>query len=49
MQDFDRTPDGALRACRDSDPAAPAKAAGLQHGDRIIAVNGERGRDLRRR
>jgi len=42
VQDFDRTPNGALRACRDSDPEAPAKVAGLQRGDRIISVDGER-------
>ena len=29
-----------VRACRDSDPVAPAKAAGVQEGDRIVSFNG---------
>lgn len=37
---FDLTPDGALRDCRDSDPAAPAAQAGLQPGDRIVSIGG---------
>ncbi len=31
---------GDLRACRASDPAGPAKAAGLRHGDRIVSIGG---------
>lgn len=38
--DYDRTKDGALRNCRADDLEAPARAAGLQHGDRILAVGG---------
>lgn len=30
----------ADRACRDSDPVAPAKAAGIQEGDEIVSFNG---------
>jgi membrane-associated protease RseP (regulator of RpoE activity) len=37
---YELTKDGALRACRPGDPAAPAAAAGLQKGDRILAVGG---------
>ncbi|MCX5203863.1 site-2 protease family protein [Streptomyces sp. NBC_00237] len=29
------------RACRDSDPPSPAKAAGLKKGDRIVAFQGQ--------
>jgi membrane-associated protease RseP (regulator of RpoE activity) len=39
---YDRTPEGSLRDCRASDPAAPARAAGLERGDRILAVGGDR-------
>jgi membrane-associated protease RseP (regulator of RpoE activity) len=42
VRDYDVTKDGALRACRAADPEAPAKVAGLQHGDRIISVGGTR-------
>ena len=31
---------GDLRGCRASDPAGPAKAAGLRHGDRIVSIGG---------
>lgn len=40
VTDFDTTADGALRACRDSDPVSPAKAAGLRTGDRVTDVGG---------
>src|SRR4051794_22997698 len=30
----------AARACRSSDPVAPAKAAGIEKGDRIVSFNG---------
>jgi membrane-associated protease RseP (regulator of RpoE activity) len=40
VQAYDLTKDGAYRACRASDPVAPAKVAGLRHGDRITAVDG---------
>jgi membrane-associated protease RseP (regulator of RpoE activity) len=32
--------DGVLRECKSTDPVGPAKAAGLQEGDLITAVNG---------
>jgi membrane-associated protease RseP (regulator of RpoE activity) len=38
--DFDLTKDKVLRDCRAGDPVAPARAAGLQKGDRILAVGG---------
>jgi membrane-associated protease RseP (regulator of RpoE activity) len=31
---------GDLRACRATDPAGPAKVAGLRNGDRIVAIGG---------
>jgi membrane-associated protease RseP (regulator of RpoE activity) len=31
-----------LRACRDTDPVGPAKAAGLKHGDRVVSIGGKR-------
>ena len=37
---FDLNKDRRLRDCRAGDPAAPARAAGLQKGDRILAVGG---------
>ncbi|MDQ1617013.1 MAG: hypothetical protein QOJ60_2952 [Actinomycetota bacterium] len=41
VQPYDLTPDQtALRGCRSSDPAAPARTAGLRAGDRIISVDG---------
>lgn len=36
--DYQTAPNGGLRGCREGDPAAPAKAAGLQAGDTITAV-----------
>jgi membrane-associated protease RseP (regulator of RpoE activity) len=32
---------GDLRGCRASDPAGPAKAAGLRHGDLIVSIGGK--------
>jgi membrane-associated protease RseP (regulator of RpoE activity) len=40
VQGYDVTEDKRLRDCRASDPEAPARLAGLQHGDRILAVGG---------
>jgi membrane-associated protease RseP (regulator of RpoE activity) len=40
VADFDLTADKNLRDCRAGDPAAPARAAGLQRGDRILAIGG---------
>ena len=40
VQGYELTKDNALRACRASDPEAPARVAGLQHGDRILSVGG---------
>jgi membrane-associated protease RseP (regulator of RpoE activity) len=38
---YDLTPDGnALRECTAADPVAPAKAAGLRPGDRLVSVGG---------
>jgi membrane-associated protease RseP (regulator of RpoE activity) len=37
--------DQPVRACRPSDPVAPAKQAGLQPGDKIVAFNGKAIRD----
>lgn len=39
--DYDLTEDKRLRDCRAGDPAAPARAAGLQKGDRILTVGGK--------
>lgn len=39
---FDLTESGALRGCRAGDPVAPARAAGLQRGDQVVSVGGER-------
>ena len=39
VPDWDR--ETGLRACRDGDPVAPARTAGLQRGDRVVAVDGE--------
>ena len=41
VQAYDVDKDGALRACKASDPVGPAKAAGLQDGDLITAVDGK--------
>src|SRR6185369_3236751 len=41
VQKFDVV-NGDLRGCRGSDPAGPAKAAGLRHGDRIVSIGGTR-------
>ena len=35
---YETSPQGGLRGCRDSDPVSPAKAAGLQRGDRVVAL-----------
>jgi membrane-associated protease RseP (regulator of RpoE activity) len=40
VQAYDLDKDGGLRACRPSDPAGPAKAAGLLPGDLITTVAG---------
>jgi membrane-associated protease RseP (regulator of RpoE activity) len=38
---YDLAPDGkSLRKCTTADPVAPAKAAGLRAGDRIVSVGG---------
>jgi len=39
---FDLTRGGALRGCREGDPAGPARAAGLRPGDRVVSVGGAR-------
>lgn len=41
VQEFELAKDGGLRACRDSDPAGPARAAGLRSGDEIASFDGE--------
>lgn len=41
VQDFDLAKDGDLRACRGSDPAGPAKAAGLRSGDEVVSLAGQ--------
>jgi membrane-associated protease RseP (regulator of RpoE activity) len=38
---FDLTKDKALRACRPGDPVAPARAAGLRHGDLVTSIGGK--------
>ena len=42
VEDFDLSAGGAFRDCRSSDPVAPAKAAGLRRGDRVVSIDGER-------
>jgi membrane-associated protease RseP (regulator of RpoE activity) len=42
VQPYDLAKDGGLRACRPSDPAGPAKTAGLRAGDRVVSVGGTR-------
>ncbi len=37
---WDLTKNGELRACKADDPVAPARAAGLQPGDRVESVDG---------
>ncbi|MGH8970529.1 MAG: M50 family metallopeptidase [Actinomycetes bacterium] len=37
---FDLDADGALRGCKDGDPAGPARAAGLRVGDRVTSIDG---------
>ena len=37
---FDLTKDGSLRDCRQGDPAAPAREAGLRRGDLVTSVGG---------
>ncbi len=39
--DYDLAASGGLRDCRPGDPAAPARAAGLRRGDRVLAVGGQ--------
>ncbi|PZS28988.1 MAG: zinc metalloprotease [Pseudonocardiales bacterium] len=39
--DYEVDATGDLRPCRAGDPAGPARAAGLRHGDRIVAVAGK--------
>ncbi len=39
--DYDLAASGGLRDCRPGDPAAPARAAGLRSGDRVLAVGGQ--------
>lgn len=39
---YDLTSNGDLRACRAGDPVAPARAAGLEAGDRVVSVAGTR-------
>ena len=41
VQGYDLDKDGGLRACKATDPVGPAKAAGLQEGDLITAVDGK--------
>jgi len=40
VQEFELARDGGLRACREGDPAGPARAAGLRGGDEIVAFDG---------
>jgi membrane-associated protease RseP (regulator of RpoE activity) len=40
VQNYDLLKDGSLRDCKAGDPAGPAKAAGLRHGDRIVSIGG---------
>jgi len=40
IERFELAKDGGLRACRDSDPAGPAKAAGLRGGDEVVSFDG---------
>jgi membrane-associated protease RseP (regulator of RpoE activity) len=42
VQKNDVDKSGVLRACRGSDPAGPAKAAGLRHGDRVVSIGATR-------
>jgi membrane-associated protease RseP (regulator of RpoE activity) len=41
VTDYQTTATGDLRACRQGDPAGPARRAGLRRGDRIVAVAGK--------
>lgn len=41
VEKFDLTANGALRACREGDPAGPAKAAGLRGGDQVVSFGGK--------
>jgi membrane-associated protease RseP (regulator of RpoE activity) len=41
VQSYDVDKDGNLRDCRSSDPAGPAKTAGLRPGDLITSVGGQ--------
>ena len=38
--EYQQAPQGGLRDCRDSDPVSPASAAGLEHGDRVVSLDG---------
>jgi membrane-associated protease RseP (regulator of RpoE activity) len=37
---YDLTKDKSLRGCRAGDPVAPARVAGLRHGDQVVAIGG---------
>ena len=38
--EYQQAPQGGLRNCRDGDPVSPASAAGLEHGDRVVSLDG---------
>ena len=42
VPDYELNKDGLLRGCRAGDPVAPARAAGLERGDRVVSFDGER-------
>jgi len=37
---YERAPEGGLRSCKSSDPESPASSAGLEHGDRVVSLDG---------